>query len=357
MRTKRAFPGRSWPRGPGHYNPNVRVLICRLSSFGDVIHAWPVAVSLAAAGHEVGWVVEAPLAPLVRPHPAVASVIEAATARWRRRPFRSDTRTEVRSTVSALRRFRAEVAIDLQGLLKSALLARLSGAPERIGPARAARRELLAGLAYTRVFEAPAGVVHIVDVNLSSLSALGIEPSYGARPDGGFLRRGAGDRPRLDLPDTPFVALFPGAGAPGKAWPPERIAGLAHGIGGLGLVPLLVWGPGELDLARSIAGAGGCAVAPETDIPGLALLLDQAAAAVGPDSGPVHLAAALGVPTVAIHTVTDPARNGPRGERVRIVEGARVGATRGRARTGPARAVPPEEVLAAVRSLLGGPPR
>ncbi len=335
----------------------MRVLICRLSSFGDIVHAWPVAVSLAVAGHEVGWVVEVPLAPLVRTHPAVGTVIEVATSRWRRRPFHRDTWAGVLASASALRRFRAEIAIDLQGLFKSALAARLSGAQERIGPGREARRERLAGLAHTRMFEAPAGIVHVVDINLSSLSALGIEPTYGTSPDGGFLRRAADDRLQLEVPDTPFVALFPGAGAPGKAWPPERLAGLVRGIGGLGVVPLLVWGPGEVDLARSIADAGGCAVAPETDIPGLVRLLDRAAAAVGPDSGPVHLAASLGVPTVAIHTVTDPARNGPRGERVQLVSGALAGATRGRARTGPARDVGTEEVFGAICSLLGGPPR
>lgn len=335
----------------------MRVLICRLSSFGDIIHAWPVAASLAAAGHEVGWVVEAPLAPLVGTHPAVGTVIEAATSRWRREPFHRDTWAGFRASASALRRFCADIAIDLQGLLKSALAARLSGARERLGPGSEARRERLAGLAYTRLFEAPAGIVHIVDINLSSLSALGIEPPYGTSPDGCFLRRAAGDRLRLEVPDAPFVALCPGAGAAGKAWPPERLAGLARGVRGLGLVPLLVWGPGELELARSVAAAGACAVAPQTDIPGLVRLIDRAAAAVGPDSGPVHLAASLGVPTVAIHTVTDPARNGPRGERVRLVSGALAGATRGRARTGPARDVSAEEVLAALRSLFREPPR
>lgn len=335
----------------------MRVLICRLSAFGDIVHAWPVAASLAAAGHEAGWVVEAPLAPLVRTHPAVGTVIEVATSRWRRRPFDPDTRADFGASVSALRRFRAEVAIDLQGLLKSAVAARLSGAPVRVGPGREARRERLAGLAYTRRFGPPDGVVHVVDINLSSLACLGIEPPYGTKPDGGFLLAEGGDTPRLDLPTAPFVAVFPGAGAPDKAWPADRLVALARGIASLGIAPLLVRGPGDLHAARSLAAAGPFALAPPTDIPALTRLLGRAHAAVGADTGPVHLAAALGVPTVAIHTVTDPQRNGPRGARVGIVSGARPGAARGRARTGPARDVRPDEVLDTLRSLLGGPPR
>jgi ADP-heptose:LPS heptosyltransferase len=135
--------------------------------------------------------------------------------------------------------------------------------------------------------------------------------------------------------DPPAIGLLPGTGGIGKAWPPERFAALARQTADRGHQVTIVWGPGQRELAESIvAGAGsGVTLAPATSLLELAALLAGCAAVVGGDTGPVHLAASLGVPTVAIFVATDPERNGPRGPRVRVVAAARSGATGGRARS------------------------
>ena len=117
-----------------------------------------------------------------------------------------------------------------------------------------------------------------------------------------------------------------------------------------GMSPVVVWGPGERVLAEGIAAAAGrgVALAPATSIPELAVLLSGCAAVVGGDTGPVHLAASLGVPTVAVFVATDPARNGPRGERVRVLAAAGAAAGRGRARADGAGEVGVETVFAGV---------
>lgn len=329
----------------------MRVLLTRLSALGDIVHTWPLAEAVAASGHELAWLVEEPFAPLVRGHPAVASVMTVATRRWRRQLASPTTRRETAAVRDAIAAFDPHVALDPQGLLKSAVWALLARVRRRVGLAASARRELLSGLCYTEVIHPPMEAAHVVDVSLALANALGSEFTYGAIPDGRFLTAGAPPPPWL--PAT-AACLVPATGGSGKAWPPESFAALARRLLAAGLPVVVVWGPGEKALAQRVATeAPGALVAPPTSIVELAAVLRHAAVTVGGDTGPVHLAASLGTPTVAVMVATDPVRNGVRGARVRVVAGAASGGWRGRARTRAVRIVGVEEVERAVLAVAG----
>jgi heptosyltransferase-1 len=332
----------------------VRVLLTRLSALGDIVHTWPLADALTRGEPpvELAWVVEEPFLPLVAAHPAVARAIPVATRRWRRNPLSATTRRELREARRLARGSAPDVALDAQGLVKSAAWGVLSGARERVGLARAFRREALAGMCYTRTVAPPVGTRHVIDINLSLAGAVGRSPLPGAAPDGTFLLRDAGPRS-----EPAAVVLLPGTGGRGKAWPASSFAALAREIARRGLPVKVAWGPGERGLAETVvsgAGAGATITAPTT-IPELALLLARSAGVVGGDTGPLHLAASLGVPTTAVFVATDPERNGPRGRRVRVVTAARTGATAGRARSGALRQVAVEEVVEALLQVLEEP--
>ncbi len=320
---------------------------------GDVIHTWPLAVELrrAAPDAEIAWLVEAPLLPLVAGHPAVSCTIAAATRRWRRSPLSAATRDEVHRTREQIAAFAPDVAIDPQGLLKSGIWAKLARVPRRIGFSNRARRERLAGAFYTDEVTPPGELRHVVDLNLSLLTALGCQPGYGACPDATFLR-GSPALAGSGLERT--VALLPGAGDEEKMWSAASFATLARRLGADGWRPLVLWGPGERPLAERVAaGSGGIAeVGPPTTLPELCCLLAGCRAVVGGDTGPVHLAAALGTPTVAVYLATDPERNAARGARVNVVTGAHAGGGGRRARTGRARPVEVGEVGTALARLL-----
>ncbi|MGC8916421.1 MAG: lipopolysaccharide heptosyltransferase I [Thermoanaerobaculum sp.] len=326
----------------------MRFLLTRLSSLGDIVHTWPLATTLARHG-EVVWVVEERFLPLVAPHPAVARAVPVATKRWRRVPWGTGTRLEAGRALHKLRKLAPDVALDPQGLVKSALWAVLAKVPRRLGFAHGFRRERAAGLFYTETVVPDSRCLHVVDLNLSLASALGFAPPFGTFPDASFLRAHLPPPP----PEATAVLLFPGSGQARKNVPPSFFGDLARGLLGQGLPVTVWWGPGEHSLAAEVVRqAPGARLAPPTDLLQLAAAVAAAVAVVGGDTGPVHLAAAFGTPTVAVHTTTDPARNGPRGPRVAIVSGAAAGARRGKATTKAARRVAPEEVLSALQKLL-----
>lgn len=330
----------------------MRVLLTRLSALGDIVHTWPLADALARLrpAVELAWVVEEPLLPLVAGHPAVSRAIPVATRRWRAHPAAAATREGIRAVRRALREFAPEVALDPQGLCKSAAWGWLAGAPERIGVGRRVRRERLAGTFYTRTVSPPDGVAHVVDFNLAMLDAFGAPAPYGAAPDGRFLLA-ANPRPAV-APGT--VAILPGTGRAGKTWPGASYAALARRVAADGRPAVVAWGPGERELAASIVAAAGPGVtlAPPTGIAELAALLAGCAAVVGGDTGPVHLAAAVGAPVVAIFLASDPARNAPRGELVRVIDAAARGGPPSRARRDARREVEVGEVAEVLGDAL-----
>ncbi len=267
-----------------------RLLAIRLSALGDVIHTVP-AVALLRGGAEVAWVVEKPYAELVE----VVAGVRAIPVRLKSWSF-----GEIRSAFGDIQGF--DAAVDFQGLIKSALIARASRASKRYGFDRLAVREKPATLFYNRHVSVDRGQ-HVVDWNLQVAKAVtdNRQPatetwsSFPADPNNKL----AGYRGR--------VILLPGAGRPEKQWPVERFRDLVRRYGDQ---TLMAWGPGERELAEQIGGA----TAPDTDLRELAFLLKHARVVVGGDTGPLHLAAALGTRVVGLYGPTDPQRNGPYGQ-------------------------------------------
>lgn len=269
-----------------------RILIVRLGAFGDILHAMPAAATVRAncPRARIAWLVEPRWAALLDGNPDVDEVI----AFDRRGPGSWP------ALVARLRRARLDLAIDLQGLVKSALPVRLSGARVRVGLAWGAAREALASFRYSRTFAPTAR--HIVDQHLELAGfAAGVRRVVRfAIPEG---------RAEGELPER-FVLACPLAGWRSKQWPLERYDELARLVEKRLGVPLVLNGaPGQEAELRGVRGA----VTHVSGLPGLIHATRRALAVVGLDSGPMHLAAALGKPGVALFGPTDPARNGPYG--------------------------------------------
>jgi heptosyltransferase-1 len=290
--------------------PPRSVLLLRTSALGDVVHCLPVATALRAAFPDarLGWVVEEPYLPLVASHPAVDEAVPVALRRWRRRPFARATRREVATLRRRLRAFDAEVALDLMGNHKAGGLALLSGAPRRLGAARPHRREPSSALWINR--PAPVAGEHVVDRALSLLAALGV-PAAPADFAGAALLPPDG----TTAPASGYVLLQPGAGWANKRYPPEWWGAVAAELAAGGERVVAVADGGEERLAAAVAAASAGAAEPVVagGLATLAAWLRGARLVIGGDTGPVHLAHALGVPVLALHGPTDPARHGPYG--------------------------------------------
>lgn len=290
----------------------MRLLIVRLSSFGDVIHALPLAANAKRAGAEVAWLVEPAYRTLLEADPDVDRVFVADTKRWRLNPLVGSTASEIAQLRRTLREFAPERTIDAQGLWKSALLARSAGAPV-VGFAATDRKEPGSALLCDEPVR-PLPGAHVVDRNLALAEAAGI-PIRERSPDATFLlslRSAEADAFLGDQP-VPFALYHPGAGRPDKTWGEARFAALATLLStDAGLSPVVSWGPGDEDRARRLSDLlPGARVLPLLPAEGLARVAARAALFVAGDTGPLHLADALGVATLALFGPTDPARNGP----------------------------------------------
>jgi heptosyltransferase-1 len=261
-----------------------RLLVVRLSALGDVIHTIPAVVALRDR-FDIDWIVERPYAELVQ---IVAGVNakRVSLKRW--------SLTNIREARNAARAH--DVAIDFQGLIKSALVAR-AGAKERYGFAAAFIKEKPAAWFINHPVTIDPSA-HVVDWNLQLARALKPDLEM-PRVDFAPFAHGEGGKGR--------VILVPGAGRAEKLWPVERFRELAKRIGDRALV---VWGPSERELAAQI----GAELAPPTNLRELAGVLRGAEVVIGADTGPVHLAAALGTRVVGLYGPTNPARNGPYGQ-------------------------------------------
>lgn len=301
----------------------MKILIVRLSAMGDIVHALPLADNAARAGAAVAWVVEAPYRELLDSNPSVAAVFTADTRTWRRRPFAAPG--EIAALAAALRRFAPDLTIDAQGLWKSALVALLAGAPVA-GFARGERREPASAILARKIVRPCPAHEHVVDRNLALLGAAGI-PIARRAPDARYLlwqRAPEADAFLTKLP-RPFALYHPGAGWPEKTWGEERFAELARRLAvDRGLSPVVSWGPGDEQRAALLSRLVPEAVPlPRIGLRALAHVLAAARLFVAGDTGPLHLADALGTPVVAVFGPTDPARNGPYSEPRGVVRGGR----------------------------------
>ena len=296
-----------------------RVLIVRLSAMGDLIHGIPVVNALRRAMPEamLGWVAEGRNADLLEGHPALDELIRVPR-RWLK------SSRAVLALRKELRQFRFDTVVDLQCLTKSAIAAWLSGAPRRIGFAGKLGREA------SRWFHnelVPVDAVHVIDRYLAILKPLGIErPAVEfnlpeAAQDAAFAEQTLRE---LGLSRDGFAIVNPGAGWASKRWPAERYGELAARLATEhGLPTLAVWGGAdELPLAEQIVAASGSAaqVAPATTITQLAALARRATIFVGSDTGPLHLAVAVGTPSVSLHGSTLAAQTGAYGPQNRTLQ-------------------------------------
>jgi len=290
-------------------NPE-RVLVVRLGAMGDVIHALPAVAALAQAlpGVTIDWIIEPRWACLLEGNPYVGSVLTFPLKGWRKKPLRGESWSGAWRLIAELRATRYDLVVDLQGLIKSACLARLTGCRRRVGLETAALREPLAAKFYTE--QVGVAGAHIVDKNLSAVRRLiGSQDTAVEFP----LPQGECS---ATLPPGDFVLATPVAGWGSKQWPGRhyaQFAGLIHQ--GLGMPLVLDCAPGDAGYVQEIARSappGSVVVHPST-IPQLIGATRRARAVLGVDSGPLHLAAALGKPGVAVFGPTDPARNGPYG--------------------------------------------
>ncbi len=341
-----------------------RVLVIRLGAVGDVIRTLPALhlIRRTYASIHLAWIVEDLSREILEGHPEIDRLI-----RFPRREIMAEaTRpgrlaARIRALGEELRRERFTVAVDFQGSLKSGLVAMLSGAPSRVGFAPGHGREM-SSLFANHWVRPRSRWLNRVERNLQMSEAIGAW----------------GDELTLTLPETagegreadailraaapggePLILLSPGTSRRQsyKRWPADRFARLAARMREtLAAVPLVVWGPGEEDLARGIVRtSGGAAVqSPPLGLRSLAALLRRASLFVGADTGPMHLAWAVGCPVVALFGPTDPRLNAPLGPGHVVL--------RGESGTG---AISTDEVHGAVRDVLErsggrrtpGPPR
>jgi lipopolysaccharide heptosyltransferase I len=310
-----------------------RIGIVKLSSLGDVVHALPVLAALRRAlpGARLAWIVEAREAALLTGHPDLDDLVAVDTRRWRRQIVRpaglAPVARALGGVLGRLRRLELDAAIDLQGLMKSGVITAMTSAPLRVGFAAAHCRERLNAVFTNRRVAPPAGAVHAVERCLALLAPLGIRPGPAEFrlpecPEArGRMETFLGEQgiKRREL----VVALNPGAAREEKRWPIAHWRALGERIHAEGGARLLVlWGPDEAHMAREIKiGLGGAAIlAPPTDLHELSALLGEASLVIAGDTGPLHLAAALGTPALGLYGPTRAERNGPYGVRCRSLQ-------------------------------------
>ncbi|MFQ5818179.1 MAG: glycosyltransferase family 9 protein, partial [Terriglobia bacterium] len=294
-----------------------RFLVVRLGSMGDIVHALPAVAALRRSFPQarIDWLVEVRWRALVELNPGVSRCLTIDTLAWRRQPWQH--LGALGRALAALARADYDCAVDFQGLYKSAVLAWLADAPRRVGFHERALREPGSFLFYTERVLPPAGT-HVVEMNLALVAHLGAdirEPLAFDLPttaedeayvENQLRRRGLEE----------FFILSPGGGWEGKCWPVARYAELHEALvqtyGWRGVVNV---GPGEERLAAELirlARAAEPAQVPLSPRQYIALAR-RARLVISGDSGPLHVAAALGTPAVGLYGPTDPVRNGPFG--------------------------------------------
>jgi heptosyltransferase-1 len=308
------------------------LLVVRLGAFGDIIHTLPAAVALRQAFPRatLGWLVEERWAELLctlryprsgersPQRPLVDRVHSVNIAEWRHAPFSFNTWQQMAVELSQLRGIQYDAVIDFQGAVRSALLARWSGARTVYGSAQP--RENAATMFYTRQLQTNGR--HVVEQALALARAIIPAPVAPAA-----IISTPVVEPRLEFPEDPdaaskiaaltaevqdFAILNPGAGWGAKMWPADRYGQVAKKLAENGLRSLVNYGPGEEELAVAVETASeGVAQKVSCSVSELIALTRRARLFIGGDTGPMHLAAALKIPVVAIFGPTNPARNGP----------------------------------------------
>ena len=358
-----------------HAQSSFRLLVVRLGAMGDILHALPAVTALRRAHPEwhIGWVVDPRWQALLKagnreqgsgiregrgPEMPVADRLHLVSMRdWKRRPFGHKTATEIKALRRELRAVGYDAVLDFQGAIRSAAIARSTGCKRIIG--EACPREWPARWLFSERVATTS--VHVVEQDLELASAVAGEalpfgePLLPVDADAeqwcdaqlGPATSSSGGAPR------PIVLLAPGAGWGAKRWPPERYASIARGLANRGFRVVVNAGPGEEPLAEPIV-AGGAATTFTATLPQLIALTRRISLCIAGDTGPLHLASALGRPVVGIYGPTDPSRNGPYGTRARVLRspGSRRDHSRRRLPDPGLLSISPEDVLREADELL-----
>ena len=364
-------------------NPPKSLLVVRLGAMGDVIHTMYAVALLRKALPEtqIGWVVEERWAELLCAkgtprsggrslgRPLVDFVHVVNTKAWRKSPLASDTRQQFSAALKEIRDQKYDFAVDFQGAIKSALLARLAGTKSVMGIDEP--RESPARLFYSQRVQAKGP--HVIEQYCSLaeevLEPLNCRTSPDRTAEGGCPSRRVANS--LELPfdeaagraiyervnnrNAPIVLVNPGAGWRAKEWPPERYGEVSRELAKEGATVLVNYGPGEEQLASNVQDSSAGAAQPITcSIGELIAIARRASLFIGGDTGPLHLAAALGVPVVAIFGPTDPERNGPYSAKSIVVRNpaSRTSLSHTRAQDPGLLQITPDEILVAARKLL-----
>jgi heptosyltransferase-1 len=348
------------------------LLVVRLSAMGDIIHTLPAAAALRQAFPHatLGWLIEERWAELLctlryprsgrrsPQRPLVDRIHSVNTAEWRHAPFSPNTWQQMAVGLSQLRGVQYDAVIDFQGAVRSALLARWSGAAVVYGSVQP--RENAASMFYTR--QILTNGTHVVEQALKLAGAVvpfaGISTAMGESQVQFPVDRDAENKIASLTADVKnFVILNPGAGWGAKRWPAERYGQVAKELAKDGLCSLVNYGPGEEELAAAVEASGeGAARKISCSVSELIALTRRARLLIGGDTGPTHLAAALQIPVVAIYGPTNPARSGPFGTRSIVLRNASsmTDHTRHREPEQGLLEITVGEVIAATRKLLQG---
>jgi heptosyltransferase-1 len=343
---------------------NFRLLVVRLGAMGDILHALPAVTALRQAHPDwvIDWVVEPRWRALLAAEgstsrhsaqPLIDHLHFAATKQWRKSLFSRQTLHEFMALRSALRSGKYDAVIDLQGAIRSALVARLAGCRRLIGeaePRERAARWLFSDRVATRG-------VHVIEQDIELASAIAgdqlapVEPWLPVDP----AAEAWADEILPPITNKTAVLINPGAGWGAKRWPAERYAAVAQSLIVLGCRVLVNVGPGEEPLAEVIASqTSGAATPLACSLAQLIAITRRIALVIAGDTGPLHLACALGRPVVGIYGPTDPSRNGPFGTRFIVLRSpeSRRDHTRRAAPESGLLTIQPAEVLRAVGALL-----
>jgi len=351
-----------------HAQSNFRLLVVRLGAMGDILHALPAVTALRIAHPQwtIDWVVEPRWRPLLAAddpagpcsgrgpaQPVADRIYEAPTKEWGRRPLSGQTIRELRELRRVLRAAGYHAVVDMQGAVRSAAIGRMAGSSHLIGEARP--REFAARW----IFDERVAVrgVHVIEQDIELAAAVAGDALSATEcwlPTSATAERWCDELLRPDG-TRPIALVNPGAGWGAKRWPVERYAEVAAGLIRRGFRVFVNAGPGEEALAQFIARETPGAAQPLTcSLDQLIALTRRVRLAVAGDTGPLHLACALGRPVVAIFGPTDPGRNGPFGSPFRVLRNAasRRDHTRRDAPEAGMLTIAPEDVLRAADELL-----
>jgi lipopolysaccharide heptosyltransferase I len=297
----------------------MRLLIVKLGSIGDIVHTLPVlaAVRRALPRAEISWVVERRAAGILGDNRFLNRLIEVDTKVLRRWPVSGETLLAPRQQLRRLRASAFDVALDFQGLLKSATIARLSGAPRRYGFARESLREPASRFLLTRTIRVPLRS-HVIVKNLTlAAEALGIsvptDPAEFEFPISILRAHELEAEEAAEGTKGLYAILNPGGGWPTKLWSAERFGQLADELWTHhGLSSIITYGPGETELAGRVLQSSrtGRARMVNVSLKGFYALARRAQVYVGGDTGPTHLAVAAGAPVAGLFGPTEWWRNG-----------------------------------------------